>query len=218
MSHTDLDARASERIAALESELLGLRQRVLLLEDRNEVVNLQRTYGYYLDKALFDELLALLTEDVSLEYSGRGVYLGKARARKLMQMMPGGQGGLAAGMLQNHMQLQGVVHLAPDGRSARGRWRAFIMMGSADGQAAWQEGIYENEYRKEAGIWKISKVHFYCNVNADYETAWAKAPRGVPGISSAMPPDLPPSDPDYRPYPAAYVPPFHYPNPARAAP
>jgi len=214
MPHSD--EHPTERLATLERQLLELRCRVMLLEDRNEVINLQRIYGYYLDKALFAELLALLTEDVSLEYSGRGVYLGKARARKLLQMMPGGQGGLADGMLQNHLQLQGVVHPAADGLSARGRWRAFIMMGSADGHAAWQEGIYENEYRKEEGIWRISKVHFYCNVNADYESSWAKAPRGVPGLSRELPPDLPPSDPNYRPYPAAYVPPFHYPNPARA--
>lgn len=202
----------TDRIAALEVEVTELTRRLARIEDRFEVITLQRIYGYYLDKALYEELIDLLTDDVSLEYSGRGVYLGKERARRLMTLMPGGHGGLEDGMLQNHMQLQGVVHVAADGMTAQGRWRAFIMMGAA-GRAAWQEGIYENEYRKERGIWKISKIHFYCNVAASFERSWAQAPLGVPGINAELPPDQPPSDPAYRPYPAAYVPPFHYRHP-----
>jgi hypothetical protein len=212
------------RVAALEAELARSRaeleavgRRLTRLEDRDEIINLQRIYGYYLDKALFDALIDLFTDDVSLEYSGRGIYLGRERARRLMAMMPGGQGGLQPGMLQNHMQLQGVVHVGPEGETAQGRWRAFIMMGWPDGKSAWQEGIYENEYRKESGVWKISKVRFYCNVNADFDAGWAKAPLGVPGVSAELPPDLPPSDPAYRPYPAPYVPPFHYRHPVTGA-
>ncbi|MGH8260174.1 MAG: nuclear transport factor 2 family protein, partial [Steroidobacteraceae bacterium] len=64
----------ADRLAALEaalsrsqSELEAVRGRLARLEDRDEVVNLQRIYGYYLDKALFAELIALFTDDVSLE-------------------------------------------------------------------------------------------------------------------------------------------------------
>jgi len=190
-------------------------QRLTLLEDHNAIMNLNRIYGYYLDKALFNQLLDLFTEDVSLEYSGRGVYIGKQRATQLMKAMPGGETGLQDGMLQNHMQIQGVVHVDPNGQTAKGRWRALIMMKFAGekGQEAWQEGIYENEYRKENGVWKFSKVHFYLNVNADYHEGWAKSTGWMPGIDKNFPPDKPPSDPNYKSYPAAYIPPFHYKNP-----
>jgi len=203
----------SQRIAALEKDLAATKHRLTLVEDYDEIANLNRIYGYYLDKALYGQLVDLFTDDVSLEYSGRGVFLGKAHAVELMKVMPGGQAGLKDGQLQNHIQLQGVVHVAPDGKTAKGRWRALIMMGDLNKSAQWQEGIYENEYRKEGGVWKFSKVHFYLNVNAEYANGWAKDPKGVPGVSKDMPPDRPPSDPAYKPYPTAYIPPFHYKNP-----
>lgn len=204
----------ARRIAGLEADLAATKHRLTLVEDHVAITNLNRIYGYYLDKALYDQLIDLFTDDVSLEYSGRGVFLGKTRAKELMKVMPGGQAGLQDGMLQNHIQLQGVVHVAPDGETAKGRWRALIMMGNvANRSARWQEGIYENEYRKGGGTWKFSKVHFYLNVNADYAQGWAIDPKGVPGVSKDMPPDRPPSDPAYGPYPAAFIPPFHYKNP-----
>jgi SnoaL-like domain len=216
ISRAQVDGRSTDahRIAALESDLTATRQRLSLAEDYQQITNLGYIYGYYLDKALYTQLVDLFTDDVSLEYSGRGVYLGKAHAKELMKMMPGGATGLQDGMLQNHIQLQPVIHVAPDGKTAKGRSRALIMMGDlAKHSALWQEGIYENEYRKEDGVWKFSKVHMYLNVNADYTRGWANDPRDVPGVSKEMPPDQPPSDPAYKAYPAAFVPPFHYRNP-----
>ena len=208
MRHEDTD-----RIAALEKDLAAAKHRLQRIEARDEICNLQRIYGYYLDKALYAELVDLMTDDVSLEYSGRGVYLGKTHARELMKMMPGGQQGLTYGHLQNHLQLQGVVHVSEDGRTAKGRWRALIMMGELDRSAQWQEATYENEYREEGGVWKISKIRAYVNLNAEYGVGWHRDPGAVPGVSGQFPPDRPPTDPNYQPYPAAYVPPFHYRNP-----
>jgi SnoaL-like domain len=208
-----------EEFEALKLELAEAKRRLGLVEDRDAIVNLQRIYGFYLDKALFNELIDLFTDDVSLEYSRRGVYLGKEKAKKLMKMMPGGETGLGDGMLQNHIQLQGVVHVAPDGKTAKGRWRAFIMMGdAAKGTADWQEGIYENEYRKEGGVWKISKVQYITNVNAPYADGWGKIQGGAPEVDSDFPPDLPPSEPDYHPFPKAFILPFHYANPVTGKP
>jgi hypothetical protein len=141
------------------------------------------------------------------------VYLGKAHARELMKLMPGGQRGLTHGHLQNHLQLQGVVHICEDGKTAKGRWRALIMMGELDKSAQWQEATYENEYREEGGVWKISKIRAYVTLNAEYTVGWHRDPGPVPGVSRDFPPDRPPTDPSYKPYPAAYIPPFHYRNP-----
>ena len=207
-------AKDDGRVAALESQLAAAEKRIGLIEDRNQIMNLQRAYGYYLDKAQFGEIIDLLTDDVSLEYSHRGIYLGKDRARQLMGLMPGGQGGLKHGELQNHIQIGGIVTVADDGLTAKGRWRALIMMGSTTRKTAdWQEGIYENEYRKENGVWKISKVHVYMNVAAKYDKGWGIAPEKMPGVNKDLPPDLPESDPNYVEYPGIYVPPYHYPNP-----
>src|SRR5262245_2613769 len=92
LSGCNTDTALQERVVALEAKLAAAEQRIVLLEDADEIRNLNRIYGYYLDKALYDQLLDLFTDDISLEYSQRGVYLGKERARQLMTMMPGGKG------------------------------------------------------------------------------------------------------------------------------
>ena len=59
-----------------------------------------------------------------------------------MNMMPGGAQGLQFGQLQNHLQVGGVIHVAEDGLTAKGRWRALIMMGDTTRHwANWQEGL-----------------------------------------------------------------------------
>ncbi len=58
------------------------------------------------------------------------------------------------------MQLQPVIHIAPDGHTAKGRWRAIVLLGQFHEYARWQTGPYECEYRKEHGVWKISKLHW----------------------------------------------------------
>ena len=202
------------RVAQLEARLAKAETRIGLAEDYNQLANLQRQYGYYLDKAQFGEILDLFTDDVSLEYSHRGVYRGKEHAAKLMSLMPGGKTGLLPGMLQNHIQIGGVIHVAEDGKTAKARWRALIMMGNTEKKTAdWQEGIYENEYRKENGVWKISKIVVSMNVAAKYDKGWGIAPEKMPGESKDFPPDAPQTDPNYVEYPGIYVPPYHYPNP-----
>ena len=37
----------------------------------------------------------------------------------------------------NHLQLQPVIHVAPDARSAKGRWRAVIQVGELGKTARW---------------------------------------------------------------------------------
>jgi hypothetical protein len=40
--------------------------------------------------------------------------------------------------------------------------------------AQWEEGIFENDYIKQDGIWKIHSVHYYPRVITDYELGWAE--------------------------------------------
>ena len=80
----------------------------------------------------------------------------------------------------------------------------------------WGEGVYENEYVKEDGVWKIRKLHWYATFVAPYEGGWlnadARSRRRPTRMGRGVTPDRPPSV-SYEPYPGAFVPPFHYPNP-----
>src|SRR5207244_12406100 len=83
--------------------------------------------------------------------------------------------------------------------------------------AQWQEGIFENEYVKQAGIWKIRSLHFYPRIITDYEKGWAADAKPAPGSSKGFPPDRPPTE-LFQIYPKVYYPQFHYPNPVTGHP
>jgi len=190
-----------ERIQKLEIELQ-------LLRDEHEIMKLQRIYGYYVDKGLSDQVADLFTNDATLEIAGRGVYVGIDSIRAYMNTLPQ----LERGLLFDHMQLQPVIHVSRDGQSAKGRIRAFIQNGNYGKNAIWGGGVYENEYIKEEGVWKISKLHFFTTYYANYADGWSKNAIPLFGELPGLPPDRPPSV-LYESYPGVYIPPFHYRNP-----
>ena len=204
------EADPAARLAALESELAALEHEIELLEDTKAIKRLQRAYGYYADKKQSDEISALFAADATAEIGGLGVFVGRERIGALYDLLL--DGGLEEGRLFNHMILQGVVHVAPDGRTAKGRWRALIQLGEHGESATWSEGPYENEYVKEDGVWRISKLHWYATLTAPYDPGWHRAQIPLDGPSDALPPDRPPSE-VYESYPSAYLPRYHYDNP-----
>ncbi|RPI58018.1 MAG: nuclear transport factor 2 family protein, partial [Lysobacterales bacterium] len=167
----------------------------------------------YVDKKLSREIGALFADDpgTTAELGGSGVYVGRARIAEFYDRIIGGEG-LTPGELFNHMILQGVVHVAPDGLTAKGRWRALIQIGQHGESAVWAEGPYENEYVKEDGVWKFSKVHWYQTFSAPYSPGWHKAPQPMEPPLADFPPDRP-STVVYGSYPAVHQPPYHYRNP-----
>jgi hypothetical protein len=205
------------RVAAAQARLASLERRAERVADINEIENLQRSYGYYLDKMLWAHVIDLFTDDATLEIGFSGVYVGKDSIRRYLYSLSGGVEGPLEGVLYDHFQLQPVVTVADDGLTAKGRWRALIMTGTSGSGSGgnWGEGPYENEYVKEQGVWKIRKLHWYATFYVPYEGGWltssADAARAYSEGRDVMP-DRPPSE-QYAPYPAAFVPPFHYPNP-----
>jgi len=206
--------------SARATQIAALEARADRVKDANDIRRLQRAYGFYLDKAEWDQIADLFASDGSVEYANEGVYEGQARIREYLKRLGGGHNGLVEGELNNHMILQPVVNVAPDGLTAKARWRALIQLGQYKKSAQWGEGTYENEYVKEAGVWKIRKLHWYVGFVAPYEGGWAKVKpldAFVGGVVKDFPPDKPPTV-DYKPYPAAFVPPYHYENPVTGPP
>ena len=202
-------------IASLQAEVAELRQRVQANEDINEISNLQRIYGYYVDKGQWEQVANLFSEDGSMEIAGRGVFKGKERILEyLYHIVPGeeGQTGLAYGTLMNHFNLQPVLHVNPDGHSAKGRWRVFMQVAQLQETAMWGEGTYENEYVKEDGVWKISKLQTFINYYVDYDKGWDKGGKELFGEIDGLAPDAKTSV-EYKPFPNFFIPPYHYQNP-----
>ena len=204
--------------AALGAEIRRLESRRARIQDSNDIKRLQRAWGYYLDEGLWDEAADLFAREGSIEFGLDGVYAGRERVRAYLYALGGGRSGLAEGELNEHLQLMPVVTVAPDGMSAKGRWRGLILAGKLGEHAVWGEGPYENEYVREDGVWKIGKLHWYQSMVVPYEDGWQVREDWNGGIwvSDRLPPDEPPSV-AYETWPATYLPPFHFPNPVLGA-
>jgi hypothetical protein len=201
-------------VASLKRQLAATLRRVEALEDIEAIKRLQRIYGYYLDKALYSKALGLFSKRCSIEISGRGVYRGREGVNTLLSKIMGKEfpEGLLEGQLYNHFQLQGVVTLGADGKSAKGRWRAFIQVAKLGKLAHWAEGPYEMEYTKQAGSWYIDKLTWFPTYYTPFEEGWAKTGLPKQPPSTEFPPDAPPTY-EYQTYPSVFIPPFHYPDP-----
>ncbi|HEU4626738.1 MAG TPA: nuclear transport factor 2 family protein [Steroidobacteraceae bacterium] len=203
-------SRGSER-----KRLADLAQRAALLKDAQDIENLQRIYGYYLDRNMWDQVADLFAEDGTIEWAQQGVYVGKQRVRAFLDLL--GPHGATDGVLNDHIQLQPIVDVAPDGRTARLRSREFTMTGQYRGTGTWSEGTYENTFVKQNGVWKFQSLHFYPTFITDYDKGWGKDAQPAPAVSAQLPPDRSPTQ-TYEIYPKANVPPFHYRNPVTGEP
>jgi hypothetical protein len=208
---------ASAAADDVNAQIAALTLRVEKLEGVRAVKKLQRAFGYYVDRGLWQEAADLFTADGTIEIGLDGVYVGPQRIHDYLEKLGGGQPGLVYGQLNEFVTLQPVIDVAADGRSAKARWRDLGMLGQYKKHAEWRDGIYENTYEKGAdGVWRIKSLHLYVNFVAPYEKGWARLKPGEGLVRSAaslaMPPDRPPTMP-YKPFPDTFVPPFHGPNP-----
>lgn len=211
-------AAENRHIAALRAKIASLAGEVQRLEDANSIRKLQCAFGYYLNKGYWHEAADLFADNATMEVGVDGVYVGKAHILARLVREGGGNPGpgLPYGQLNIRMQLQPVIDIARDGKTAKGRWRELALLGQFHKYAAWGDGIYENEYVKEDGVWKISKLHYFPNFVAPYKGGWAVL-KPVTGdwksqVGKELPADLPPTV-VYKPFPDVFVPPFHYKNP-----
>ena len=206
---------ADRVLVSSEPRIAAYAKRVELLKDHDQIENLQAAYGFYFDKSLWGEVADLFADDGSFEYGQMGVYVGKAHIRRALSLL--GKEGPEFGKLNNHMQLQEIIDVAPDGRTAKARWRGMVQLARANQSGQWGDGVYENDYVKQNGVWKISKLHFYPDGFTDYDTGWTKSAIPLAGPSAAIPPDKPPTE-IYRGFPGAYIPPYHYNHPVTGKP
>ena len=205
---------SGDEMTMLQSKLDKVEQRATRVADINAVKRLQRAYGYYIDKGLWDQAADLFAENGTIEVGLDGVYVGKKRVRAYLRAMGNGKEGLAEGRLNEHIQLMPFITVAPDGKTAKGRWRGLLLLGQLGDHAWWGEGPYENDYVKEDGVWKIKALHWYQSMVVDYVGGWPKNKDANQGIwvSDKLPPDRPPTL-AYKTWPATFLPPFHFPNP-----
>lgn len=224
-------AQLESQVQALTEKLNATQDSVTRLQDVNAIEKLQRAYGYYVDKALWSQITELFAEDGSVQLGGGGLYKGKAGVARQFEMGFGqgmgrgaGKDGLRKGVLFNHPQLQGIVDIDPSGNTAHARWRTLAQAAWQERPIAfWNEGVYENTYVKENGVWKFKDMKFWSTYFTRFDQGWdkQKAP-ALGGERAEVKSDRNPYGPDEQTavedansqFPQHYfVPPFHFPNP-----
>jgi hypothetical protein len=217
---SDLSAPADVPLASSNFETLRQRwaelaRRAQQLRDETDVLNLQHNYGYYFDQKMWEAAANLFAGDGTMELGQRGVYAGRDRIRRALSVIGGER--LSDDEVNDHLQLATVVHIAPDGRTAKARGVELSVSGGKGTGAQWEEGIFENSYVKQDGVWRIHSVHYYPRVITDYDLGWAKDAKPAAGPITTFPPDRPPTE-AYGIYPKMYYPRFHYTNPVTRQP
>jgi hypothetical protein len=204
------------RLQILEAKLASLQREVNLIEDRKAIERLQQAWGHYLSDGMAGEAAALFSSSpvASIEFAQQGVYRGRARIEAFLKAS-GSK--LQPGELRETPVMQAVISVAPDGMTAKGRWRSLVLGGMQGQDGRWMEGPYENEYVKEGGAWKIAKLHWYTTMSSSYDKGWHREPLPVAGPLTELPPDLPPSV-RYESFPKFFLPPYHYFNPVSGKP
>ena len=217
-------------------ELEELKRRVERLEDAKAIKELQYAYGYYLDKCLYDEVVDLFAGDGEVVFGG-GVFRGKPGLKRLYHDMfrrnfTGGYNGPVPGFLLDHQQMQEIITVAPDGKTAKGRFRCFMQAGTHVSrreigpgerglQQWWEGGIYENDYVKEGGVWKIKVLNYHVVFQGTFEEGWARW-QGNFALRGPLYPENPMGPDDLKPgfatWPETPVVPFHYPHPVTGKP
>ena len=195
---------------ALAAQLGTLERRAERLSAESDVLNLQNAYGYYVDRKLWDDVAELFADLGTMEIGQGGVYVGKASIRRGLDQF--GPAGLREGEINDYIFMQPIVTVATDGASAKARGVYLGMTGRVGAGAEWREGLYENEYVRDDGVWKIAALHVYPRLVTDYDKGWAQDAKPLDPPSTAFPPDRPPTS-AYDSYPKFVIPPFHFRHP-----
>lgn len=213
---TPVPAAAQMSDAQIRAEAAQLQRRVEVLEGNRAIRNLQRAFGFYMDRGLWRDAATLFADDGTIELGADGVYVGPQRIEEYLRRLHGGQEGLVYGQLNEWVTLQPAIVVADDAQSATARWRDLGMLGQYREHAEWRDGIYENTYVREGGVWKIRSLRLYVNFVAPYARGWARLGEGEGLARSQASIDFPPDRPASNvpaPFPAVQVPPFSQPNP-----
>src|SRR5207237_473190 len=95
---------AASSLTSLGSSVNELARRAASLNDQAEVTNVLDTYGYAVDRKLWDQVAGLFASDGTMELGLQGVYVGQASIRHALDQF--GPQSLREGEWNDHVYLQ----------------------------------------------------------------------------------------------------------------
>ncbi len=208
-------------VKELEARVKELESKVRTQEDIESIKKLQRAYGYYCEHMMGQEIMDCFSKSPGVEiHFVEGTYLGQEGLHRYFDRR---RADVPDELLHQVMQMSGIVDVDRDGRRAQGRWYAFgaLAIPWADGvRQTWMSSIYEMDYVKEEGVWKILILRWKLTFNAPPEKGWVSRKRlPTKDLESFQPQTSPDIPATIRPwYPSGYIFPFHFPHPVTGQP
>jgi hypothetical protein len=195
-------------VEQLRATVTDLADRLGKLEDVHAIRRIHFAYGYYIDYCHYEDVIQLFDEDCEVVFLS-GVYKGHAGVRRLyiewiQQLFNQGREGADDGFLFDHIQMQDVITIADDRQTAKGRFRGVMLGGNHDirtyvppgvPQQFMESGIYENDYVRRDGVWRIKRLDYMLQWQAEYERGWAHTDAHLKPAQVLFPED--PFGPDY---------------------
>jgi hypothetical protein len=168
-----LEAQPPASPVTRADSLDSLARDVARVESVRAVKALQKAYAQYAQQGAWRDAGALFSANGKVIWGDKQV-AGQAPIAAWLAARSGGAlaKGLAAGALHTEMIEEPLVNLSVDGQSAKARWMSLSFLGDGKGGARIEGGIYENEYVREGGSWKIAVAHYHPQYEGGYAEGW----------------------------------------------
>jgi hypothetical protein len=208
------------KVSALQNEVINLKQQLQVLQDIEDIKRLQCAYGYYLERWMSEEIIDCFSN--SPEVSGtfvEGTYKGPEGIRayfgKSREQPPE--------FLHQVMQVSPVITVDPYGLRAKGRWYGYGTVAFRPVNNTIDPNImsvvYEMEYIKEDGVWKILKLalqlHYSYNMRRMLGMTGEDEPAAPEGSLELHPDEWAEFNTSY---PSGYIYPIHFVHPVTGKP
>lgn len=153
--------------------LEGMERRLARIEAERAVEQLMHRYAHAIDVIKDAEVTAgFFTPDAVWE--GRG-NLADFRADGIEEITEMFRANPSMLPFTAHFLTNPVVEVSPGGAEARGRWHALEAATLFDGETAvWLIALYDNDFARLDGEWKIARIRFEDRVICPYEESWAR--------------------------------------------
>jgi len=133
-----------------------IEKRLNILEDKEAIRELQYKYLGHLTKVEWEQVFDCFTEDAVTNIGVHGIKNGKAEIISFFKNV----------IARGHVGKEGNFVVQPiitvNGDQAKASWFIYIMHLDLTGTKAqdWAQGLYDIEYKKVNGQWKISYMGF----------------------------------------------------------
>jgi len=186
-------ASAIPRDAESANARLGkVREALARMAGEDAAERMQNIYGYYVDQKMWNDVTDLFTADGTFEIVGVGRWTGEQNIRRSFGSI--GSNGLTHGEVNEHLQLEPIVTVAPGGREAWTRMFQLGLLGQNNVGGWWTHAIVEaHVVQGDDDLWRIKALRVFPKLRTDYYQGWHKSQLPEPKPGKGYEPDAPSS-------------------------